>query len=235
MSIIVFERILPALIWINIIIFTATSRVAMNCFIIFQIQCQWSTRTLPRNLCRWVRPKMQQNSIFDKFRVNNELQTRLMTRKVRLISRWCGNIGRGCLFVHSLPRNAFHWAVINLGFNVALCAPPDHLRRPQSCHSSRKKESAVACFPKRVQEMVSIWTWCWFRQTTFFIPFFSLFFDTYIYKLAVNFHMNAFAGNAVNRNDEWWQKWRVSSPRKKNCKQNNFHSGDKWWNVAVQN
>lgn len=63
-----------------------------------------------------------QKCIFDKFRVSNELKSRLMTRKVRLISRRWSNTGRGCQFV----KNAFRSAEINLCFNVALCTsrPP---------------------------------------------------------------------------------------------------------------
>lgn len=155
---------------------------------------------------------------FDKFRVNNELKTRLMTRKVKLISRWCGNIGRGCLSVHSLPRNAFHWAVINLCFNVALCTsrPPSQtsimpfITEKRVCGCLLPKTGARKGFDMNLMLVSSASSFHSAGDTPH-----CLVFDTSIYKLAVNFHMNALDGNANSETSFWCQKWRVSSPREK--------------------
>lgn len=166
----------------------------MNCFIISQIQCQ-----CVRGLCCGICAVGQdQKCIFDKFRVSNELKSRLMTRKVRLISRRCGNIGRGCQFV----KNAFHSAVINLCFNVALSTsrPPSQtsiasfITEKVSLRWAVSETGARNGFDMNLMLVSSI---------RFLIPLrrrhstLSLFvFDTSIYKLAVNFHMNEFDENA---------------------------------------
>lgn len=200
----------------------------MNCFIISQIQCQ-----CVRGLCCGICAVWQdQKCIFDRFRVSNELKSRLMTRKVRLISRRCGNIGRGCQFV----KNAFHSAVINLCFNVALSTsrPPSQtsiapfitekvsLRRPASESGARNGFDMNLRLVSSIRFLIPLRR----RHSTL-----SPVFDTSIYKLAVNFHMNAFAGNA-NRQRNIFLMSEMTRPcrqsaREKNCKQNNFHSGDK--------
>lgn len=58
----------------------------MNCFIIFKFNVNVSA-DFAAEFVSLGKTKNAAESFFDKFRVNNELKTRLMARRVRLISR----------------------------------------------------------------------------------------------------------------------------------------------------